>query len=169
VITSTQRLGCLALTIALAPGMARAQAPADSFETLQLKVQPGQPVVVTDTMGRQAKGRLEKLSPSSLMVAGRTFTEPTVRQIRLRDPLWNGALIGAAIGTSLAVWDYTIDPSEPGNAAIFAVAVTVGTAAGAGLDALRSGRVIYAARRPRVVVRPLLEKGRRGALIAVRF
>ena len=46
------------------------------------------------------------------------------------DPVWNGALIGAGFGTGLAMWDYLIDPSEPGNAAIFTVAIGLGTAIG---------------------------------------
>ena len=60
----------------------------------------------------------------------RTFTEGTVADIRTGDRLWNGALIGAAIATRLAIWDYLIDSSEPGNASVLAAALALGPAAG---------------------------------------
>src|SRR5688572_11047518 len=111
------------LALALFPGSVRAQAPADSFDDLQQTLKVGQSVLLTDDSGK-AKGTVDKLSTSSITIGGRTFDEATVREIRLRDPWWNGALIGAAIGVGLATWDYRIDPSEPGNAAIFAVAIS---------------------------------------------
>ena len=71
------------------------------------------------------------------------------------------------------MWDYLIDPSEPGNAAIFTVAIGLGTAIGAGIDALvnKGGKVLYASpRRTRgLMLSPLLEKDRQGALVSVRF
>ena len=82
-------------------------------------------------------------------------------------------LVGAAIGTGLATWDYVIDPSEPGNAVIFAVAVGLGTAIGAGIDALRAsgGKVLYAPPSQTAATRvlPLLERNRQGALVRIRF
>jgi hypothetical protein len=54
-------------------------------------------------------------------------------------------LVGAAIGTGLATWDYMIDPSEPENAVIFAVAVGLGTAIGAGIGAADLDRVRWIA------------------------
>jgi hypothetical protein len=102
-----------------------------------------------------------------------TFAQGTVTEIRATDPLVNGALIGAAIGTGLAMWDYLIDPSEPGNAAIFTAAIGLGTALGAGIDALtkKRGKVLYASPRQNtgVTISPLLGKDRQGVLVYVRF
>ena len=82
-------------------------------------------------------------------------------------------LVGAAIGTGLAVWDYMIDPSEPGNAVIFGVAIGLGTAIGAGIDALRTkgGKLLYASSRQsaEVQVLPLLDNNRQGVLVCIRF
>jgi hypothetical protein len=128
-------------------------------------------VVVTDESGQEVKGRVDQLSTASITVGGRTFADAAVREIRLPDPLWNGMLAGAAVGTGLAVWDYMIDPSEPGNALIFTVAIGLGTAIGAGLDALRGGRLLYASPRQTTAIRvvPLVDSNRRGALVCIRF
>jgi hypothetical protein len=140
-------LGGFTVAVALFPGDVRAQTVARSFEELQAILKVGQTVVITDDGGRQTKGRLTDLSPSVLVVSTpntRTFAEGTVAEIRSPDSLSNGVLIGAAIGAGFATWDYLIDPSEPGNAAIFAVAIGLGTAIGAGIDALhKGGKVLY--------------------------
>ena len=140
-------LGGFTVAVELFPGDALAQTVARSFEELQLILTVGQTVVVTDDSGRQTTGRLTDVSPSALAVSTpdtRTFAEGTVAEIRSPDSLSNGVLIGAAIGAGLATWDYLIDPSEPGNAAIFAVAIGLGTAIGAGIDALhKGGKVLY--------------------------
>jgi multidrug efflux pump subunit AcrA (membrane-fusion protein) len=166
-------LGGFVLAAALFPCSARAQALAQSFEDLRQTLKVGQRVVVTDESGQKSKGRVDELSTSSFTVGPRTFTEVTVTEIRIPDPLWNGALIGAAIGAGLATWDYMIDPSEPGNAAIFTVAIGLGTAIGAGIDALtsREGKLLYAAPRQRrgLMISPLIEKHRQAAFVSFRF
>ena len=165
----------VAVALALYPGDVRAQTVARSFEELQSILKVGQTVVVTDDSGRQTKGRLTDVSPSALVVSTpdtRTFAEGTVAEIRSPDSLSNGVLIGAAIGAGLATWDYLIDPSEPGNAAIFAVAIGLGTAIGAGIDALhKGGKVLYVSRRQRsdLTLLPVLGKDRQGVLVSVRF
>ncbi len=166
-----RRLGGFVIAVALFPGAAGAQTLAHSFEELQQVLKVRQTVVVTDEAGQETKGRVDNLSTVSITVGGRTFADAVVREIRLLDPLWNGMLTGAAIGTGLAVWDYTIDPSEPGNAVIFGVAIGLGTAIGAGIDALRGSRRIYASPRQTAEMRvmPLVDNNRRGALVCIRF
>jgi hypothetical protein len=168
-----RRLGGFVFAVALFPISASAQSAAHSFDELQRMLKVGKTVVVTDDSGQEVKGRVDTLSTASITVGGRTFTEAAIREIRLRDPLWNGMLIGAAIGTGLATWDYLIDPSEPGNAAIFAVSIGLGTAIGAGIDALRTkgGKLLYASPRPTTEMRvlPLLDRNRQGALVRIRF
>ena len=131
-----RRLGGFVFALALFPASAGAQTAVHSFEELQRMLKVRQTVVVTDESGREVKGRVDQLSTVSITVGGRTFTDTAIKEIRLPDPLWNGILIGAAIGTGLATWDYMIDPSEPGNAVVFSVAIGLGTAIGAGIDAL---------------------------------
>jgi hypothetical protein len=168
-----RRLGWFVIAVALFPGGAGAQTVAHSFEELQQILHVRQTVVVTDESGQETKGRVDKLSTASITVGGRTFADAAIREIRLPDPLWNGMLFGAAIGTGLAVWDYVIDPSEPGNAVVFTVAIGLGTAIGAGIDALRKkgGRLLYASPRQTAgtLVLPLVDTNRRGALVCIRF
>ena len=162
----------IVFAVALFPCHARAQAPVQSFEELQRTLHVRQTVIVTDDRGRQVKGKVDDLSTASITVGGRIFTDAAIKEIRLPDRLWNGMLVGAAIGMGLATWDYLIDPSEPDNAVIFTVAVGLGTAVGAGIDALRNkGRLVYASprRQAAVQVLPLLEKNRHGALVRIRF
>lgn len=86
------------------PATAGAQQAA-SFDDLQRVVKPGQTVIVTDARGHETKGRLGELSPSSLVVLtpeARPFPERAVARIRRTDRLWNGILIGAAIGGAAA-------------------------------------------------------------------
>jgi hypothetical protein len=167
----------LAVFITLAPNPAPAQPVATSFEELRQVLKPGQTVLVTDSSGQQIKGRVAQLppSPSSLVLLApkaRTFAEGTVTEIRATDSLLNGALIGGGIGMALATWDYLIDPSEPGNAAIYAVAIGGGTAIGVGIDRLiAGGRVLYHARqqRPSVRISPFALRDCHGVLVSVRF
>ena len=79
------------------------------------------------------------------------------------DPLTNGALIGAAVGGGLAMVDYLIDPSEPGNAVAFTVAIGLGAAIGAGIDALIKPR-----RAGVVSLSPIIGK-RKGLRVSVRL
>jgi hypothetical protein len=129
-------------------------------------------VFVTDTSGRRTKGEVEDISGSTLVIRSpetRTFTDVATTDIRIPDSPWDGALIGAGIGIGLAIWDYSIDPSEPGNAAIFAIGTGLGAAIGAGIDALRArpGRTVY--RSPRVTVSPVVGRARQGMSMSVRF
>jgi hypothetical protein len=163
-----RRIAGLVVAIALLPAVARAQAVARSFEDARRALKVGETVVVTDESGRETKGRVEELTASSLTVGTRIFAEETVTEIRMADSLWNGALIGAAIGAGLAAWDYAIDPSEPGNAAISAIAISAGAAIGAGIDALKS-RLLYSSSRREVGLSLLVEAKRRGVAVSLRF
>ena len=109
------RFGAFVVAVALFPSSAGAQTTA-SFEELSTLLHVRQKVVVTDESGQHVEGRIDKLSPASITVRGRVFASSDIRQIRLPDSLWNGMLIGAAVGMGLATWDYLIDPSEPDNA-----------------------------------------------------
>jgi hypothetical protein len=171
------RLGGLVVVAALFPGVGRAQ-EITTFEDLQRTLKRDQTVVVVDDAGLRIRGKVQELSPSSLIIltkgAGRrTFVESTVAEVRRPDSVANGALMGAGVGAGLALWDYLIDPSEPGNGVITVVSVGLGAAIGAGIDALinKSGKVLY--RSPRHAVNlgvtPLLQRHRQGVSLSVRF
>src|SRR5258706_4113254 len=179
-VWSTSALSVLFVIFAIfligVPRPAAAQTAANSFEELRKVLKRGQTVIVTGASGEQTKGKVADVSRSSLVVRipeARTFAEGTVTEIRVTDPVSNGALIGAAIGTGLAMWDYLIDPSEPGNAVVFTVAIGLGTAVGAGIDALvnRGGKVVYASPRQtrRLTNSSVIRTDRQGVLVSVRF
>jgi hypothetical protein len=172
-----RQLPAFALALMLGPSVVEAQT-ARRFEELQNILTANDLVVVTEETGQKTKGRVVNVSGSSLVVstannsAGasetRTLAQDGIREIRAVDPLWNGALIGAVAGAGLATWDYLIDPSEPGNAAIFTVAISLGATVGAGIDAL-TRRVLYGSQPPSVTVSPLFTKRRQSVLVNVRF
>ena len=126
---------------------ARAQSVADSLAELQSSLKPGQTVTVTSRDGREMRGRVVSLSPSTLEIAQNNsttvLTEGDIATISRRDSPWNGMLWGLAAGAVLgAVAEKSIaDYYDEGSDGSLAV---LGGAAGAGigfaLDALISGR-----------------------------
>jgi hypothetical protein len=131
-----------------------ARPPARTFSELQQRVQPGTTLYVIDDRGNETRGRLAAISPDGLTLdrddAPLRFAESAVRQVqRYGDPLWNGFLIGMAVGTpGMLIADPTYDPcpdnprrlcpnSQVGQRI---VALTVMGAIGAGIDALIRGR-----------------------------
>jgi hypothetical protein len=158
----------------LASSSVAAQTVARSFEELGHVLKKGQTVIVIDTSGRETKGKVADASSTSLVVLNpqsQTFGEREVREVRASDSLWNGALIGAGAGTALAMWDYLIDPSEPGNGIIFTVSIGLGTAIGAGIDAWLSRGILY--RSPQgishLTISPFATTSRKGVLLSIRF
>ena len=166
----------VAVVAILAPSLALAQTVASSFEELGQVLKKGQTVVVTDASGQQVRGKVRDLSPSSLTVLipdARTFGEGAVAEVRRPNSWKTGALIGAGVGAGLAIWDYSIDPSEPGNAAVTAFAIGLGTAIGGGIDALvgKGGKLLY---RPRqrtltLAISALARGDRHRVLVSDRF
>ena len=166
----------LALVVIFGSGPALAQTIATSFDELRKVVKEGQTVLVITANGERRKGRIGgvSLSPPALEVLAptpRTFLEPAIAEIRATDGLWNGALFGAGVGLGFALWDYLIDPSEPGNGVIFSVALGLGAAVGAGIDALIGGRVLYRPRQTgrRLTISPLATRAQQGVIVAIRF
>ena len=166
----------LAAFFLLTPSEVPAQTTATSFDELRRVLKDGQAVVVTDASGRRTKGRVASVSASPPLLVvhapdARTFAPDSIGLIRAVDPVWTGAVIGGSVGFGLALWDYLIDPSEPGNAAIFTVFTGVGAAVGLGLDAAIKGKVLF--RSPghtaRLTVAPLVANHRKGVLVSLRF
>jgi hypothetical protein len=90
------------------PQLAAAQQVATSFDELTSQVRPGETLIVTDTRGATVQGKLVRLAGSSLdMTIGRnSSTRPLnipatdINNIvtRRADKLWDGPLIGLAVG-----------------------------------------------------------------------
>ena len=84
---------------------------AETFDQLQLLINPGNRISVTDRRGRVSKGKIEAISPSTIELrvkgASRNFTDADVIRITQRRGghigLRNGAIIGAGIGVALTV------------------------------------------------------------------
>lgn len=169
---------------AIARAGAAAGTQADHWHSV-VTVKPGTKSVVTLKTGEKRIGNFRRATADELTIAVRpkkgeapareeTLPKALVATVALAaDSMWNGALVGAGIGTGLAMWDYLIDPSEPGNAAIFAVAIGCGAAIGAGIDALvnTGGTVLYASPRQKsgVTVSPFVGRDQQGVVVSVRF
>jgi hypothetical protein len=182
-----RQLAGLVVALTLLPSGAQAQTVEPHAERDWHRVDglaPGTKIVVTLKTGEKQIGDFRRATADDVTIAvrpkesGEHVREETLPKALLAtvataaDPVWNGALIGAGVGTGLAMWDYLIDPSEPGNAAIFTVAIGLGTAIGAGIDALvnRRGKLLFASpRQAAVTISPLLGKDQQGVLVSVRF
>src|SRR5262245_40759034 len=176
-----------AVLLLLSVGAARvgAQGVASSFDQLAVLVNPGDKITVVDVTGKEAKGRIEKLSRDKLTLVTTAGSwelgEADVALIRQRrdDSLKNGAVIGAVAGTvyyaTLAALFWSSDGGDVIVSTVVRGGVTaagLGAAAGVGIDALvRSLQVIYrkAPGENSVSVAPLLGHGHRGAAITVKF
>ena len=162
-----------------------AQGVASSFDQLGVLVKTGDKISVVDVTGREAEGRIGKLSRETLTLvteAGpRQFGEVEVATVRQRrgDSLKNGAIIGAVAATGYFLTMAALLGDSDGGDVIIGTAVAggvlfvgMGAAAGVGIDALITRRqVIYQkpAGKNSVSVSPLFGHGRRGAALTVKF
>jgi hypothetical protein len=127
------------------PAAAQGSATSEtSFRSLAAGVQRGDTLQVIDADGQKTTGRFESISASSivLLVDGqpRDIPASTVRRIvRLRDPLWNGAALGAVMGLVAGAGG-----CAKGDCGALATGALFLGAIGAGIDALVGGtRLIY--------------------------
>jgi hypothetical protein len=169
---------------------ASAQDPVASFDALAGRLQLGQVIWVTDPTGREARGRLERLSSDELVLksdGSRTFAAADVLRVRARerDSLKNGALIGLGVGGGMGtVWciGAALDDSGDIDAPVecaegFTVFPGLGALIGLAIDAVIPGkmRVIYEApssqeaRRARLVVAPLVTSRAKGLAVSLVF
>jgi hypothetical protein len=160
---------------------AEAQGVASTFEQLRLLVRAGDTVTVDESTGTVITGRIESLSPSTLilMTEGRRRelleSDITIIRQRRQDSMANGAIIGlmsgaAAAGVLIAVACADDDCGGGEAAALIAIYAAVGTGIGVGVDALITKKqVIYekAVKSAQFRVSPLLAPGRRGVALSV--
>ena len=173
-----------AVSLLLAVALAAAQEPVRDFSQLDTRLRPGDTIWVTDAQGREVKGEIVDLAPDSLTLkAGpaRRFgpADATLIRQRRHDPLWNGALIGFAVGGGLGLgmgnfsgsWDW-------GDAATGAVIFGgIGAGIGVGFDALIPGKkqVVYRAPGPgaashaRLSIAPVVTRRSKGLAVSFAF
>jgi len=147
----------VALLVALLarPVLAAAQEPVASFDLLNTRLKPGDKVWVTDAQGREIEGKIQTLTPDALTLRGdgaRTFAGRDVSLIRQRQPdgIWNGALIGLAVGGGIAAAGCIAekDYSDSFCPAYILLYPAMGLGIGVGIDALIPGKKIVAYRAP---------------------
>lgn len=145
----TRRALLCALALLAVAGCA-AKAPARSFSALQQRLKPDSTVFVTDNAGSETKGTVVNVSPSALILevdgVERRMEQQSVRQVQsYGDSVWNGFLIGMAVGTSFAlISDPRYEPCPDnaqmrcGNPQVGQRTLGVGVMAGVGvgIDAL---------------------------------
>jgi hypothetical protein len=179
----------VAAFLATAPA-ASAQAPVSSFSELATRIRVGQQLWVTDSTGRDVRGRLERLSTQELVLngAGReTFAAADVRRVRARDrdSLKNGTLIGLGVGGVLGTaWCIGAIADDSGDldarvecAEGFTVFPGLGALIGLAIDAVTPGRMrtIYqgppsgAAGRAALTVVPLASARTKGLAVTFAF
>jgi hypothetical protein len=174
------------LCVMAASSVAHAQAIANSFNELQSLVKPGDTIRVTSTDGAEITGRLVDLSSASLVLAAgndrREWQVSDVARISQRrgDSLVNGALWGLAGGGSFGFFLGAAATAEGAGtmgeaqamALVAAAFGAMGAGIGVGVDALIAKRVPIFERRSAgasVGVTPILNTGRRGARVSIRF
>ena len=182
----TSIVGAVFLLLGAAATRVDAQGTASSFDQLSVLVKPGDKITIVDVTGREAEGRIGKLSRDELTLitraGARQLGERDVTTIRQRrtDSLQNGAIIGAAAGAgyglAMLVFLASIDdgggPIPIGVVTGMVVCTGIGAAAGAGVDAMITRRqVIY--QKPgggrQFSISPLFVDGRRGVAVSIRF
>ena len=176
--------GVAAVSLAAATVSAAEAQVAGSFEQLQLLVGPQDRVTVTDSTGQELTGRITSLSPASLTLrvegSQRVFDEADVGDIRQRRPdsLNNGALTGfftgVAVGGLLVMGanGSSDDFGLAGGMYLTSTFAGLGAALGIGIDtAIVGRRVIYRSTGStrRLIVSPLLARGRRGVAVSLGF
>jgi hypothetical protein len=173
--------GCLTVLVLLQAAPAAAQS---TFGNLDQKVRKGQRVIVVDDKGAITEGTVDEVSSSALVVdyfrgrlkdpsldTRRTFTPRDVWKIQKKAHLWDGAIKGAAVGLIPAVIALRTQCYGCGLGGFAAFSITVGAAAGVGIDALSGPKTIY--RRdgagPRIALAPALGPNTRGIAASIRF
>jgi hypothetical protein len=178
------------LATAAAASAQEAQESASSFAALVGRIRVGQVIWVTDTTGRETRGRLERLSTDELVLKDpsvHAFAAPDVRGVRARDrdSLKNGVLIGLGVGGAIGTaWCLGAIADDSGDidarvecAEGFTVFPGLGALLGVAVDALIPGsmRVVYQASpspetsRANLMVMPMFSPRANGLIVSLAF
>ena len=169
----------LSLSGILSPAYAQDNLPpAQSYRELHSRLKVGDTLIVRDADGRTTTGRVSTLGSDQfevewrrfLRLRHRTFTEPGVRRVQVRDSTWNGVLIGLGVGIAGTIAVCANDTSGGGACLMFVIlGPTLGIAGGAGIDGSINRRIYEAPGRATTTVAPVIGPGRIGLAARVRF
>src|SRR5262245_41249817 len=143
---STLVAGCLTFLFLAQAVPAAAQ---HTFGDLTAKIRRGQTIIVLDQQGTTTEGTVEDITGSTLVVnyfrgrvkdpslnTTRTFTPDDVSRVLKPGHLWDGAIKGAIVGLIPALINIAMDCYDCREGSFTAFSVSVGAAAGVGIDAL---------------------------------
>lgn len=145
--------------------------------TLDNAVSRGQTVVIVDQTGAKVKGRVADVSSTEIVLLTpdrRMFARDTVARITRIDGVWNGALIGAAIGLApaIGIWiagacggDYA---NSDRNCLLGAAFLAGGALGGAAMDAAIS-KTVYRSARTHVKIVPKLSPSQSSLAVRIGF
>ena len=136
-----------------------------SFANLLQILKANEKVVVTEQDGRVTTGILEKLTVAELTVLTperRLIAEPSVKQIRRIDSVWNGALIGASVGGAVYLGGQAFcginqlncnaargaEVWIPGSPLTAVLGPLIGAVVGALVDRAKGNEVVYSRSQP---------------------
>lgn len=176
------RVSVLTLAFVGIAGASQARQIAASFDELRLIVRQGDQVTVTDTGGRQTKGRITHLSASSLALLTRNgereVVQSEVKTItrRRHGNLGQGAIAGLLVGAALGTAAVVGGDCYCGPAFLFWSAVIMG-GAGSGLGVAVSAmtwrnQVVFERPRPSaktLTVSPMIGGDRAGARLTIGY
>jgi hypothetical protein len=178
--TSLITAGLLAILVVVSAGSAQAQGRPTSLAQLGAAglVKVGDTVFVTGVDGRRLKGTIADLSSDLLSIdssrARHRFSDETIRRIERRDSLFNGSLIGLAIGFAAlqgVVRSCSGDECVLAGVVVGVAALVGGPAIGAAVDA-STRKTVYVGSRPassRLHLAPLLSRRQQGIGVQVTF
>jgi hypothetical protein len=171
-------ISVLAASVLCLPAFAAAQGTVTAFDQLNTRLKIGNTVRVTDTEGREVKGRITELHDTSITVNSgvpTTFEAGRVRGIRKDDgksfqgPVTWGMIIGGVVGGAMAFTNYEVGPAL--LAVTAAIGLGVGAGVGAGIGAARPPRWIDVYRAPgvsasaRVSIAPMAAPRTKGVVL----
>lgn len=168
------------LTVAvIGTGVARAQT-STSLADLNRLAGTTSTVIVTDTAGRDFRGRITDASESRLTLRSghetRTIPAQAIRSVRLRqeDSRINGTVLGAAVVGGLESLMFLDNECRDDPVCYQACAVYsgIGALAGFGIDSLiHRSVVLYSAApaKPVVTLSPFVLRGRSGVRVLIAF
>lgn len=153
---------------------------ATSFDQLQAVVKTGDLVSVAEVGGKVSKGKIARLSTSSLhlLINGveRELSEAAVLEIkhRQKDSLLNGTITGGLVGLIAAALASVGCHSQCGHEDSIILLIPIGVGIGAGIDGLiaREQTIYHASgQRPltRLQLAPMVSRNRKGLVVRLSF
>ena len=154
----------VAMALGLLPGVAAAQGDPE------LKVRVGQEVWVGTHAGRTIHGAIEAITADQLTIGNAqraTVDRRDILQVRVRDGLRDGAILGAIAGAGSSFFMGPLCDDGHCTAEPVIIMAVVGAGLGTLIDALTPRKLVYDRARRDLAVAPLA--GRRLAGVALRW